>query len=207
MIVFIPVIYFSLILIQAEFANTNQHFLNVIFSMASFILLPVISGALLSSGSGVFQSFFSGYEVLIDTINSSFSNLRNAMETQPLRSLSDSAPSSRPGFDNSFINRAYSPGSQIRNSLNFDSFLDRVRSATVDSVGMDNLSKVDLKSRIEPMNKSVFVDNTSHMSSSAWNFADSVNNLKRFPKEVFKPFGLHLDKIIKLEKLKSLGKI
>lgn len=80
-IVLIPVSYLVIKFIIQEFANLNLYFLEISLSIASFLYLPTLFNIILAQGQGIFQPAFSGYQTIVDNINSSYQGLKAALES------------------------------------------------------------------------------------------------------------------------------
>ncbi len=80
-VVLIPVCYLVIKFIIQEFANLNLYFLEISLSIASFLYLPTLFNIILAQGQGVFQPAFSGYQSIVDNINSSYQGLKAALES------------------------------------------------------------------------------------------------------------------------------
>ncbi len=81
-VVLIPVTYLVIKFIIQEFSNLNLYFLEVSLSIASFLYLPALFNIILAQGHGIFQPAFSGYQSIVDNINSSYQGLRAALENK-----------------------------------------------------------------------------------------------------------------------------
>lgn len=79
-IVLIPIAYLVIKLIIQEFTSLNLYFLEISLSIASFLYLPALFNIILANGNGSFQSAFSGYQSVIESINNSYQGLRRAFE-------------------------------------------------------------------------------------------------------------------------------
>jgi hypothetical protein len=79
-VVLIPVSYLIIKFIIQEFANLNLYFLEVSLSIASFLYLPALFNIILAKGHGIFQPAFSGYQSIVDNINSTYQGLKSLLE-------------------------------------------------------------------------------------------------------------------------------
>jgi hypothetical protein len=79
---FIPVIYLCFALINSELNDLNIATLNIAFSIAALLLLPIVSKLLIGEGGSVMRSAFYGYELLLSNIESSYSQIRKLLEEQ-----------------------------------------------------------------------------------------------------------------------------
>lgn len=137
--IFIPVLYMSIFMITDAFSEVNYYLLNVILSMAGLLLIPIISSALLSRGTGIFSSVWSGYEIILDTLNSSFSDLRLAIETnyQSFSNREQYMPTAPHSYDsngtyNSTGFDGLRPEAKLSNTL--DNFMSKIKHETINSV-------------------------------------------------------------------------
>lgn len=129
---FIPIAYLCIGFISDEFSRTNLHLVNVITALSAYLLLPMISSALLSRGSGVFSSGFASFDLLVETIKDSFGNLRSSLDNQYLQLQNiEHAP---PAHKAEALNRE---GDKFSNSYDykfaggFDNFLTQVKEKTI----------------------------------------------------------------------------
>ncbi len=78
---FVPVIYLSFSLINQELKELDLDILNISFSIASLLLLPLISKLILGEASGnILGSGFWGYEMALQNIESSYNQLRATIQ-------------------------------------------------------------------------------------------------------------------------------
>ncbi len=79
---FIPVIYLCFSLINSELNDLNIDMLNISFSIAALLLLPMVSKLLIGEGGPVMRSAFYGYELLLGNIESAYGQIRKLLEDQ-----------------------------------------------------------------------------------------------------------------------------
>ena len=117
-LVLIPIIYLIIVFITKEFRSLHIPLLDISLSVSAMLFLPFISGALFAQGSGVFQSMFSGYELIVDTLNSSFYKLYNLIE---VNNKSDYGSADIKSENRQFHNRQYKESHNSASSPGFNS--------------------------------------------------------------------------------------
>lgn len=88
---FIPLIYLCFALINQELSNYELDILNISFSIASLLLLPMVSKLLMGESNGFAKSAFWGYELMLNNIDSAYRGLRQILEEQYQLSLNTHA--------------------------------------------------------------------------------------------------------------------
>ncbi len=212
-LIFIPVLYLGIYLLGNAFGSSGNYMLNILLSMAGLVLVPVISAALLTRGGGVFSSFFSGYEVLLASLNDSFSDLKNLIEVNSAGAQVNHESAVLQLADHGYQNPeqvedGYRANNRISNALS--SFLDSVRSETVTLVSSSN----SLKKTAVAYDQRLGLNEINFKKPEIAVFEEAKSGIE--PSQIFKPnvntrpidgsLALSLDRIIKLNKLAGLTK-